>query len=46
MWAMVSDMPAVASAEDENDGYDVRDGGFVLSAARSGPQVIDAYRTC
>jgi len=44
MWAMVSDMPAVASAEDEQDGFDVTSGRFVLSAAAVGPKVIAAYQ--
>jgi uncharacterized protein (DUF58 family) len=44
LWAMVADAPAVGSAEDETNGYDVRDGGFVLSADL-GPRVIDAYRS-
>jgi uncharacterized protein (DUF58 family) len=44
MWAMVSDMPAVGSAEDERHGYDVGDGGFVLSGATIGTRVVDAYR--
>lgn len=43
MWAMVSDTPAVGSVEDEHNGYDVRDGGFVLSAD-IGSRVVDAYR--
>ena len=36
MWAMVSDMPAVGSADDEQDGFDVTSGRFVLSAAAVG----------
>lgn len=43
MWAMTSDAPAVGSAEDERNGYDVGDGGFVLSAD-IGSEVIEAYR--
>jgi uncharacterized protein (DUF58 family) len=43
MWAMVSDAPAVGTGEDDCNGYDVRDGGFVLSAELD-PRVIDAYR--
>ena len=39
MWAMVSDMPAVGSAEDERHGYDVGDGAFVLSGATIGTRV-------
>jgi uncharacterized protein (DUF58 family) len=44
MWAMVSDMPAVGSAEDEQDGFDVTTGGFVLNGAAVGPDVIAAYQ--
>jgi uncharacterized protein (DUF58 family) len=44
MWAMISDMPAVGSAEEERDGYDVATGGYVLNGATLGPAVIDAYR--
>jgi uncharacterized protein (DUF58 family) len=44
MWAMVSDMPAVGSSEDERHGYDVGDGAFVLSGATIGTRVVDAYR--
>jgi len=43
LWAMVADAPAVGSTADDGDGYDVRDGGFVL-ATSLGPRVIDAYR--
>ncbi|MBJ7336873.1 DUF58 domain-containing protein [Mycolicibacterium sp.] len=42
LWAMVSDAPAAGSADDGN-GYDVGDGGFVLSDGL-GAEVIDAYR--
>jgi hypothetical protein len=41
---MISDMPAVGSAEEERDGYDVATGGYVLNGATLGPAVIDAYR--
>src|SRR6185295_5344161 len=44
MWAMVSDMPAVGSAADEHDGFDVSSGRFVLRGATVGPRVIAAYR--
>jgi hypothetical protein len=44
MWAMVSDMPAVGSADDEYDGFDVTTGRFVLSGAAVGPRVVAAYR--
>lgn len=43
LWAMVADAPAVGGTEDESDGYDVRDGGFVLGRDL-GPRVVDAYR--
>lgn len=44
MWAMVSDMPAVGSAEGDLDGYDVGNGGFVLGGAAVDERVIAAYR--
>ncbi len=44
LWAMVSDMPPVGSADDERDGFDVGNGGFVLSGAALGTRVVDAYR--
>jgi hypothetical protein len=44
MWAMVADMPAVGSADDESDGFDVGDGGFVFGGSALGPRVVDAYR--
>jgi uncharacterized protein (DUF58 family) len=44
LWVMVSDMPAVGSAEGELDGYDVATGGVVLNGATVGPQVVAAYR--
>lgn len=44
MWAMISDMPAVGSAEGERDGYDVATGAYVLNGATLGPRIIDAYR--
>ncbi len=44
MWAMVSDMAAVGSADGERDGYDVATGGYVLNGATLGPRIIDAYR--
>lgn len=44
MWAMVSDMPAVDSAEHRIDGYDVADGKFVLGAAAADRRVLSAYR--
>ena len=44
MWAMVSDMPAVGSVDDERDGFDVGSGNFVLSGAALGQRVTDAYR--
>jgi hypothetical protein len=42
MWAMVSDMPAVGP--DDNDGFDVATGRFVLNGADLGPRVVAAYR--
>lgn len=44
MWAMVSDMPAVGTALDGPDGYDVGTGAFVLGGAEVGNRVIAAYR--
>jgi hypothetical protein len=42
MWAMVSDMPAVAV--DGPEGYDVGTGAFVLGGADAGERVVAAYR--
>ena len=44
MWAMISDMPAIGSAEDEYDGHDVANGAFVPSGSVLGPRVVEAYR--
>lgn len=44
LWAMVSDMPAVGSKNEEQDGFDVADGGFVFGGAALGQRVVDAYR--
>lgn len=44
LWAMISDQPAVSSAEDERAGFDVADGRFVLSGAELGAGVVQAYR--
>jgi uncharacterized protein (DUF58 family) len=44
LWAMVSDMPAVGTADSDQDGYDVATGRFVLNAASVGPRVVAAYR--
>jgi uncharacterized protein (DUF58 family) len=44
MWAMVADMPAVASPDDDHAGWDVRDGRTVLSGVELGPAVVAAYR--
>jgi uncharacterized protein (DUF58 family) len=44
LWAMVSDMPAVGTADSGQDGYDVATGRFVLNAASVGPRVVAAYR--
>ncbi|MBV9088518.1 MAG: DUF58 domain-containing protein [Mycobacteriaceae bacterium] len=44
MWAMMSDMPAVASADGALDGYDVTTGEFVLGDAAVDRRVVAAYR--
>jgi uncharacterized protein (DUF58 family) len=44
MWAMVADMAAVGSVDDEDDGYDVAGGRVVLGGANLGGQVVEAYR--
>jgi uncharacterized protein (DUF58 family) len=44
MWAMVADLPAVGSADDEQEGRDVLSGRFVLSGAEVGPRVVATYR--
>lgn len=44
LWAMVSDLPAVASDTDERDGYDVAAQRFLLSGSELGPGVLEAYR--
>ncbi|BBW99704.1 hypothetical protein BST36_24940 [Mycolicibacterium moriokaense] len=44
MWAMVADMDAIGSVDDEGDGYDVVGGRVVMGGATLGAQVIDAYR--
>jgi uncharacterized protein (DUF58 family) len=44
MWVMVSDMPAVGSAEGERDGYDVATGAYVLNGATLGPRIVEGYR--
>jgi uncharacterized protein (DUF58 family) len=44
MWAMVADLPAVGSADDDQEGRDVWSGRFVLSGATVGPRVVAAYR--
>jgi uncharacterized protein (DUF58 family) len=44
MWAMISDMPAVASADGDQAGFDVATGSFVLSAATLGRRVVAAYQ--
>ncbi|MCH9729832.1 MAG: DUF58 domain-containing protein [Actinomycetia bacterium] len=44
LWAMVTDQPAVGSAPDEIDGFDVASGKFVLNGETLGPGVIEAYR--
>jgi len=44
MWAMISDMPAVAAAGADRAGFDVATGRFVLSAATLGRRVVTAYQ--
>jgi uncharacterized protein (DUF58 family) len=44
LWAMVADMAAVGSVDDEDDGYDVAAGRAVLGGAALGSQVVEAYR--
>ena len=44
LWAMVADMAAIGSVDDEDDGYDIADGRVVTSGAELGPHVVDAYR--
>jgi uncharacterized protein (DUF58 family) len=43
MWAMISDMPAVRSADGDQAGFDVASGRFVLSAATLGRRAVAAY---
>ncbi|MDG5486106.1 DUF58 domain-containing protein [Mycolicibacterium gadium] len=44
LWAMVADMAAVGSVDDEDDGYDVAGGRVVMGGAVLGPEVVEAYR--
>lgn len=44
LWAMLSDMPAATSAQDEVDGYDVGTGGFVPCGATLGAGIVAAYQ--
>ena len=44
MWGMVSDVPAVGTADANEDGYDVASGRFVIGGANLGPRVVAAYR--
>ena len=44
MWAMVSDVPAVGTADANEDGYDVASGSFVIGGANLSPRVVAAYR--
>jgi uncharacterized protein (DUF58 family) len=44
LWAMVADLPAIGSSDDEDDGFDVSDGGFVFGGGALGSRVIEAYR--
>ena len=44
LWAMVTDMPAVCSADDEQDGYDVASRRIIPRGAALGERVVEAYR--
>ncbi|GAA4396296.1 DUF58 domain-containing protein [Tsukamurella soli] len=44
LWAMVEDQPAIGSADDELDGFDVGTGRLVLGGPFVGPRVVAAYR--
>ncbi|MDP7707424.1 DUF58 domain-containing protein [Mycobacterium sp. TY815] len=44
LWVMIADMPAVGTAADEPDGYDVDSGAHVLGGAALGPRIVEAYR--
>lgn len=44
MWAMVSDLPAVGTAHDGQDGYDVATGRFVFGGAALSQRVVATYR--
>ncbi len=44
LWVAVSDMPAVGSAANERDGYDVATGAHVLNGATLGSRILAAYR--
>ncbi|MGO4444567.1 DUF58 domain-containing protein [Mycobacterium sp. 2YAF39] len=44
MWAMVADMAAVGTVDDEDDGYDVAGGRVVMGGAKLGTRVVEAYR--
>jgi len=44
LWAMVADMAAVGSVDDEDDGYDVAADRVVMGGTALGPQVVEAYR--
>jgi uncharacterized protein (DUF58 family) len=44
IWAMVSDMPAIGSPDDEPDGIDIASGRIILAGRELGADVIAAYR--
>lgn len=44
IWLMLTDMAAIGSGEDDQDGFDVATGRFVLGGATLGPRVMAAYR--
>jgi uncharacterized protein (DUF58 family) len=44
IWAMVTDMPAVGTAGDDRDGFDVSSGRFVLGGATLSARVVAAYQ--
>ena len=44
LWAMVADAPAIGTAGDHHDGYDVATGNFVIGEGDLGPRVVAAYR--
>jgi uncharacterized protein (DUF58 family) len=44
MWLLLSDMPVIGSGSDEQDGFDVATGSFVLNGAALGSRVLAAYQ--